>query len=123
VHISALAERFVTDPHQVVKSGELVKVKVLEVDQVRKRIALSMRLGDPVPQRTPDQAADARRPPRAASGERAAPSAGRQQRQPGGGERAARGGRPREQAGVPASSQPGGVGGAMADAFAKAKRR
>ncbi|NCA87735.1 MAG: RNA-binding transcriptional accessory protein [Gammaproteobacteria bacterium] len=46
VHISALADRFVKDPHEVVKTGDLVKVKVLEVDKSRKRIALSMRLGE-----------------------------------------------------------------------------
>jgi uncharacterized protein len=46
VHISAMAERFVKDPHQLVKTGDLVKVKVLEVDLGRRRIALSMRLGD-----------------------------------------------------------------------------
>jgi uncharacterized protein len=46
VHISALANRFVKDPHDVVKAGDVVKVKVLEVDAARKRIALTMRLGD-----------------------------------------------------------------------------
>jgi uncharacterized protein len=46
VHISALSERFVRDPHQVVKAGDVVKVKVLEVDVPRKRIALTMRLTD-----------------------------------------------------------------------------
>ncbi|MBK1642149.1 RNA-binding transcriptional accessory protein [Chromatium okenii] len=46
VHISLLADRFVKDPHEVVKSGDLVKVKVMEIDLVRKRVALSMRLGD-----------------------------------------------------------------------------
>jgi len=46
VHISALADRFVKDPHQIVKTGDLVKVKVMSVDPARKRIALSMRLGD-----------------------------------------------------------------------------
>jgi uncharacterized protein len=46
VHISALADRFVKDPHQVVKTGDLVKVKVMNIDPARKRIALSMRLGD-----------------------------------------------------------------------------
>ncbi|OAN49866.1 RNA-binding transcriptional accessory protein [Paramagnetospirillum marisnigri] len=52
VHISALAERFVKDPHEVVKPGDLVKVKVLEVDIKRKRIALTMRMGDqPAPAR------------------------------------------------------------------------
>lgn len=44
VHVSALAERFVKDPHSVVKAGDIVKVRVLEVDLERKRIALSMRL-------------------------------------------------------------------------------
>lgn len=46
VHISALADRFVQDPHTVVKAGDIVKVKVMEVDIPRKRIALSMRLSD-----------------------------------------------------------------------------
>jgi len=51
VHISALADRFVKDPHEVVKSGDLVKVKVLDVDLERRRVALSMRLQDkPEPQ-------------------------------------------------------------------------
>jgi len=46
VHISALADKFVKDPHTVVKAGQVVKVKVLEVDEKRKRIALTMRLTD-----------------------------------------------------------------------------
>ena len=46
VHISALAEKFVKDPREVVKAGDVVKVKVLEVDERRKRIALTMRLND-----------------------------------------------------------------------------
>ena len=46
VHISALADRYVKDPHSVVKAGQVVKVKVLEVDDRRKRIALTMRLTD-----------------------------------------------------------------------------
>ena len=44
VHISCLADKFVDDPHKVVKAGQIVKVKVLEVDAQRKRIALTMRL-------------------------------------------------------------------------------
>ncbi|WP_339949704.1 Tex family protein [uncultured Albimonas sp.] len=43
VHISQLADRFVKDPHEVVKAGDVVKVRVMEVDAPRKRIALSMR--------------------------------------------------------------------------------
>lgn len=46
VHISALSETFVKDPHQVVKAGDIVKVKVMEVDISRNRVGLSMRLGD-----------------------------------------------------------------------------
>jgi uncharacterized protein len=46
VHISALSNTFVKDPHTVVKAGQVVKVKVLEVDEKRKRIALTMRLSD-----------------------------------------------------------------------------
>jgi protein Tex len=48
VHVSAIANRFVKDPAEVVKAGDIVKVKVVEVDLVRKRIALTMRLGDDV---------------------------------------------------------------------------
>ncbi len=46
VHISALSETFVKDPHTVVKAGDIVKVKIMEVDTQRKRIAMSMRLSD-----------------------------------------------------------------------------
>ena len=46
VHISALSDQFVEDPRTVVKTGDIVKVKVIEVDIARKRIALSMRLND-----------------------------------------------------------------------------
>ncbi|KQZ26388.1 Tex family protein [Duganella sp. Root1480D1] len=49
VHISALSNTFVKDPHTVVKAGQVVKVKVLEVDAKRKRIALTMRLSDSAP--------------------------------------------------------------------------
>ncbi|MDH5660307.1 MAG: helix-hairpin-helix domain-containing protein, partial [Gammaproteobacteria bacterium] len=48
VHISVLADSFVKDPHDVVKTGEVVKVKVMDVDTKRNRIALSMRLADEV---------------------------------------------------------------------------
>ncbi len=46
VHISSLSNKFVEDPHTVVKAGDIVKVKVLEVDLQRKRIALTMRLDE-----------------------------------------------------------------------------
>ena len=46
VHVSALANKFVKDPHEVVKPGQIVKVKVMDVDVKRQRIALTMRLDD-----------------------------------------------------------------------------
>lgn len=46
VHISAMSNSYVSDPHEVVRSGEVVKVKVLEVDVARKRISLTLRLDD-----------------------------------------------------------------------------
>ncbi|WP_228894124.1 Tex family protein [Pseudoduganella aquatica] len=60
VHISALSNTFVKDPHTVVKAGQVVKVKVLEVDPKRKRIALTMRLSDSAPAAgsKPEQRAD-----------------------------------------------------------------
>jgi uncharacterized protein len=46
VHVSVLANRFVKDPHDVVKPGQIVKVKVMEVDVKRQRISLTMRFDD-----------------------------------------------------------------------------
>jgi uncharacterized protein len=46
VHVSAMSKTFIKDPREVVKSGDIVKVKVLEVEVARKRIALSLRLDD-----------------------------------------------------------------------------
>ncbi len=93
VHISAMAERFVKDPHSLVKAGDVIKVKVMDVDLARKRIALSMRLGDD---------------PREATGERseAKGRAGRRTDK-----------RPARQAPRESPTAPGG---AMADALAKA---
>src|SRR6202161_2806666 len=48
VHISAMSKTFVKDPRQVVKPGDIVRVKVLEVDEARKRIALTLRLDDEI---------------------------------------------------------------------------
>ena len=48
VHISAMSKTFIKDPREVVKPGDIVKVKVLEVEVDRKRIALSLRMDDPV---------------------------------------------------------------------------
>ena len=63
VHISALSNSFVKDPHSVVKAGQIVKVKVLEVDGKRKRIALTMRLTD-ASGPAADKPQAAQRPPR-----------------------------------------------------------
>jgi uncharacterized protein len=49
VHVSAMSDRFVSDPHEVVRSGQVVRVKVQEVDVDRQRIGLTLRLND-VPQ-------------------------------------------------------------------------
>ncbi|MEN9706040.1 MAG: hypothetical protein RLZZ393_1919 [Pseudomonadota bacterium] len=96
VHISALSDRFVKDPREVVKAGDVVTVKVLEVDLERRRIALTRRLADPPgPQRSA--------PGQAGAGER---------RPQGGARQPARASRPAES---PAHS-------AMADAFARARR-
>ncbi|PVZ10375.1 MULTISPECIES: Tex family protein [unclassified Pseudomonas] len=46
VHISALSEKFIKDPREAVKAGDVVKVKVMEVDIPRKRVGLSMRMSD-----------------------------------------------------------------------------
>ncbi len=71
VHISALSNTFVKDPHSVVKAGQVVRVKVLEIDEKRKRIALTMRLSDEAPksgakpeQRAPNRpkSVDSRKP-------------------------------------------------------------
>ncbi|MCC5826845.1 Tex family protein [Alkalimonas sp.] len=56
VHISSLSDTFVSDPHKVVKAGDIVKVKVLDVDKERKRIALTMRMDEQPGQATPTKA-------------------------------------------------------------------
>ena len=96
VHISALTDRFVSDPREVVKAGDIVKVKVMEVDVQRKRIALSMRMKDEPGQ---DNRAQRSSAPRS------------QYRQSQGGQRR------REE-----PQQNGAMGGAFAAAFAKAKK-
>lgn len=77
VHVSQLADRFVKDPHEVVKAGDVVRVRVVDVDVARKRIGLSMRKDNAGGQARPEaKAPDARRsqtsrPPKA--GARSAP--------------------------------------------------
>jgi uncharacterized protein len=100
VHISALANHFVKDPHDVVRAGDIVKVKVLDVDLDRKRIALSMR-SDGESNTTARTAPDDR-----GRGQTRKPDNTR------GGKR-----KPWQ----PSRQKP--IGGALADAFAKAKGR
>jgi uncharacterized protein len=69
VHISALAERFVKDPRDVVKAGDIVRVKVMEVDQARKRIGLSMRLSDKAVEQS-EKRAEPRRDNKGSRGEK-----------------------------------------------------
>lgn len=57
VHVSQLAHKFVSDAREVVKTGDIVKVKVMEVDVDRKRIGLSMKLGDAPPRQGGDRGA------------------------------------------------------------------
>ena len=69
VHVSQLADRFVKDPREVVKAGDIVRVKVVEVDLKRRRIALSMKLqeraaGASTPTARPARPAPAAPPPR-----------------------------------------------------------
>jgi uncharacterized protein len=106
VHISALSSTFVKDPHTVVKAGQVVKVKVLEVDIPRHRIALTMRLGDEAPRRDEGGARKDARP--------VAPvrEGGRDRRTADGAQ-----GKPK-----PAGrSTPPAAGNALADAFARAR--
>ncbi len=96
VHISALTDRFISDPREVVKAGDIVKVKVMEVDVQRKRIALSMRLNDEPGQDNRSQRS-------------ATPRGGQERRAP----------RRDEPQG---NALGGAMGGAFAAAFAKAKK-
>lgn len=116
VHVSALSDKFVQDPREVVKSGDVVKVRVLEVDPVRKRISLTMRLSD-----EPNKG----RPPRedrgGDRGGRGGGQGGGQQRQGGGQQRQGGQRQPRQQGGGQRGSQGGGFGNsAMADALRRA---
>jgi uncharacterized protein len=66
VHVSAMANRFVKDPHEIVKPGQIVKVKVMDVDVKRRRISLTMRLDDasgPAPRPSAAPAPEPKRAP------------------------------------------------------------
>jgi uncharacterized protein len=123
VHVSAMSRNFVSDPREVTKSGDIVRVKVLSIDVGRKRISLTLRLDD-----EPDGGARAPRgTPQSASAPLAASGGGQADRHPGrdsGRQGGTRGG-------SPAGSRPGGGrseggrseatgGGAMAEALRRA---
>lgn len=128
VHVSALSNTFVKDPREVVKSGDVVKVRVVEVDEARKRISLTMRLEDKPEQRGPREP----REPRQGGGQRSGGQGGGQQRQGGGQPRQGGGQRQPRQGGGQAGGQRSGGGrgqgpaggdfngGAMADALRRA---
>ncbi|HET7729468.1 MAG TPA: Tex family protein, partial [Usitatibacter sp.] len=83
VHISAMSHRFVKDPHDVVKAGQVVKVRVVEVDAKRQRIALTMRLDEKAPAAGAGSGAPAARgETRAGKGSRGTPGARPAQPQP-----------------------------------------
>ncbi|MDG2517778.1 Tex family protein [Lysobacter soli] len=105
IHISALSDKYVKDPREVVKAGDIVKVKVLEVDVPRKRIALTRRLDDAAPAPRGDR--DDRNAPRG-NAPRGGRDGGRDAR--GGGFNAAR------------ANTPPPMNNALAAAFAKAKK-
>jgi protein Tex len=121
VHVSAMSRDFVADPRAVVKTGDVVRVKVLSVDIPRKRISLTMRLDD-----EPGAGSSSSSPRREAPGPQQAAVTGRPQARPGRaspGQESA-GGRSggRGRAGDRDGSAPGtsGGGGAMADALRRA---
>ncbi|MEV6525859.1 Tex family protein [Longispora sp. NPDC051575] len=100
VHISAMSQTFIKDPRDVVKPGDIVRVKVLEVDIPRKRISLTLRLEDEISTGTPGE-----RRGQGAGGPGGQRGAG------GGGGRPGSGGRPGGGAGAGGSGGQGGSGG------------
>jgi len=70
VHVSAMSDRFVSDPHEVVRSGQVVRVKVLDVDVDRQRIGLTLRLGDTPKREQPKRTERGARPARGGDGGR-----------------------------------------------------
>jgi uncharacterized protein len=117
VHVSAMSHNFVRDPRDVVKSGDVVKVKVLEVDVARQRIGLSLRLDDEPGAGKPDKG-DSR--PRQQGGQgRSGQNRGANQRQQDGQGRSGqnRGGQGRNNAQRRSAPEPTG---SMADALRRA---
>ncbi|MEU3271556.1 Tex family protein [Saccharomonospora sp. NPDC006951] len=108
VHVSAMSRTFVKDPREVVKPGDVVKVKVLDVDVPRKRISLTLRLDDDA---APGKGERGRGGPRGEQGQRG--HGGQNQGQGGQRKGKQQGGKQRDDRRAPA-------GGAMADALRKA---
>ncbi|MEV6983328.1 Tex family protein [Sphaerisporangium sp. NPDC051017] len=102
VHVSAMSRNFVKDPREVVKPGDIVRVKVLDVDIPRKRISLTLRLDDETPARS-------------GGGQGAQDGSGGRDRNRGGG-----GKRPDRRGGGQPKQDRAPVGGALAEALRKA---
>jgi len=148
VHVSALSKTFVKDPREVVKSGDIVRVKVLDVDIPRKRISLTLRLDDEAqpgarsgqrPDRGQERGQDQQRAPRQQQGRQPArqsdqqqsgqqqsgqrqgrQQAGQQQDQPGGGRQGQSRQQPSRAPRPRGGGDSAGGGGAMADALRRA---
>jgi uncharacterized protein len=103
VHVSALSNTFVKDPREVVKSGDVVKVRVVEVDEARKRISLTMKLEDKPEQRAPREPRGPRQGRPGGGGSR--------QGQPGSGGGGSRQGQPSGGSGGRQGQSTGGSGG------------
>ena len=101
IHISALSDKFISDPREVVKAGDVVKVKVMEVDIQRKRIAMTMRLSDEPGQEKPSRQSTSAAVPRQ--------QPARQQ--------------PRQNSAPAPQKNTPSMGGAFAAAFANAKKK
>ncbi len=118
VHVSAMSDKFVEDPHDVVRSGQVVRVKVMEVDVERQRIGLSLRLTDEPGQERAKKGSGGGRGPRGERGE----SGARNERGERGGRRGGQGNRGGRSGGRQSSGRQGGqqggqAGGSMADAL------
>lgn len=103
VHISAMTDKFISDPREIVKAGDIVKVKVMEVDVARKRVSFTMRLNDSAPQASSPK-------------EQGKPSGKRDTQA----KKSAQHQQNRQQTQAPANPL---MGNAFADAFAKAKKK
>eukprot|EP00919_Chromeraceae_sp_WS-2016_P047582 GHVR01112732.1.p2 GENE.GHVR01112732.1~~GHVR01112732.1.p2 ORF type:complete len:127 (+),score=18.63 GHVR01112732.1:215-595(+) len=100
VHISAMTDKYISDPREIVKTGDIVKVKVMEVDVARKRVSFTMRLNDDINTKPNQSRGNSDNNPRQSN----RPSGKPQNKKPA------------------AASANQAMGNAFADAFAKAKK-